>query len=211
MAKIVDLQSYRSRQLAERVFGPWEKRFGESYNDATVLRDLSNDALFRLAQPGDESTAAFYELVMGALDLGPADRFHYLDKAEQLRVVDLHLFLADHVRYELMRRLGWVVRYTGQRLSLMELIEELEEIEELLSGFVIIEVRGRGIGIIIDRVSRVVTIDVDSIQPPPQMLSGIGAEYIQGVTSGESGEFLIILDVSRLFNPRELSELDSLR
>lgn len=87
----------------------------------------------------------------------------------------------------------------------------LEEIEELLSGFVIIQVRGRGIGIIIDRVSRVVTIDVDSIQPPPQMLSGIGAEYIQGVAAGESGEYLIILDVARLFNPRELSELDSLR
>ena len=75
----------------------------------------------------------------------------------------------------------------------------------------IIQVRGRGIGIIIDRMSRVVTIDVDSIQPPPQMLSGIGAEYIQGVAAGESGEYLIILDVARLFNPRELSELDSLR
>ena len=129
MAKIVDLQSYRSRQLTERVFGPWEKRFGESYNDATLLRDLSNDALFRLAQPGDESTAAFYELVMGALDLGPADRFHYLDKAEQLRVVDLHLFLADHVRYELMRRLGWVVRYTGQRFPLTELIERIDQLK----------------------------------------------------------------------------------
>ena len=43
------------------------------------------------------------------------------------------------------------------------------------------------------------------------MLSGIGAEYIQGVAAGESGEYLIILDVARLFNPRELSELDSLR
>ena len=87
----------------------------------------------------------------------------------------------------------------------------LGEADELLSGFVIIEVRGRGIGIIIDRVSRVVTIAVDSVQPPPQMLSGIGAEYIQGVAPAEGGEYLIILDVSRLFNPRELSELDSLR
>ena len=90
-------------------------------------------------------------------------------------------------------------------------LEKANLVDELLSGFVIIEVRERGIGIIIDRVSRVVTIATDSIQPPPQMLSGIGAEYIQGVASGENNEYLIILDVSRLFNPRELNELDSLR
>ena len=90
-------------------------------------------------------------------------------------------------------------------------LEKANLMDELLSGFVIIEVRERGIGIIIDRVSRVVTIATDSIQPPPQMLSGIGAEYIQGVASGENNEYLIILDVSRLFNPRELNELDSLR
>ncbi len=129
MAKIVDLQSYRSRQVADRTFGPWKRRFGESYDAQTLVADLSHGTLFRLAQPGDESTAAFYELVMGALDLGQADRFYYLDKAEQLRVVDLHLFLADQVRYELMRRLGWVDRFAGQTLSLMELIERIDQLK----------------------------------------------------------------------------------
>ncbi len=131
MAKVVDLQSYRTRQVAERVFGPWKKRFGEAYGEQSVLADISNRTLFRLAQPGDESTAAFYELVMGALSLGPAEKFYYLDKAQQLRVVDLHLFLADHVRYELMRRLGWVKRYTGRKLTLMELIERVDQLKLL--------------------------------------------------------------------------------
>ncbi|KPJ77703.1 MAG: hypothetical protein AMJ54_06890 [Deltaproteobacteria bacterium SG8_13] len=129
MAKIVDLQSYRSRQIAERVFGPWKKRFGESYGEQTLLEDLSHATLFRLAQPGDESTAAFYELVMGALDLGPAEKFYYLDKAEQLRIVDLHLFLADQVRYELMRRLGWVKEFAVQKLAFMELIERIDQLK----------------------------------------------------------------------------------
>jgi hypothetical protein len=127
MAKVVDLQSYRTRQIAERVFGPWKKRFGESYDEQTLLTDLSHSTVFRLAQPGDESTAAFYELVMGSLDLGLADKFYYLDKAEQLRVVDLHLFLADQVRYELMRRLGWVKRYAVRKHTLMELIERADQ------------------------------------------------------------------------------------
>ena len=95
MTKIVDLKSYRTRQIIERIFGPWKRRFGEAYDEKTLLTDLSHHTLFRLAQPGDESTAAFYELVMGALGLGPADRFYYLDKGDQLRVVDLHLLLAD--------------------------------------------------------------------------------------------------------------------
>ena len=129
MTKVVNLQSYRSRQLAERVFGPWKRRFGEPYGEQTLLADLSDNALFRLAQPGDESTAAFYELIMGALDLGLADKFYYLDKAEQLRVVDLHLFLADQVRYELMRRLGWLQRYTGQKYRLLDLIGQVEQLK----------------------------------------------------------------------------------
>ena len=129
MAKIVDLQSYRSQQIAERVFGPWKRRFGETYGEQTLLKDLSQETLFRLAQPGDESTAAFYELVMGALDLGPAERFYYLDKADQLRVVDLHLFLADQVRYELMRRLGWVRQFAGRKFTFLELIERIDQLK----------------------------------------------------------------------------------
>lgn len=42
------------------------------------------------------------------------------------------------------------------------------------------------------------------------MLSGIGAEYIQGVIQNEDG-YLIILDIRRLFNPKELQKIIELR
>jgi purine-binding chemotaxis protein CheW len=84
------------------------------------------------------------------------------------------------------------------------------EESELLSGFVIIDIDGMKIGIIIDRVSRVVTIERTAIQPPPQMLSGIGAEYIQGVVRQDE-EYLIILNIRSLFNPRELQKIAELR
>jgi purine-binding chemotaxis protein CheW len=80
------------------------------------------------------------------------------------------------------------------------------EEDELLSGFVIIDVDGMKLGVVIDRVSRVVTIENDEIQPPPQMLTGIGAEYIQGVVRQEHG-YLIVLDTRNLFNPRELQKI----
>jgi purine-binding chemotaxis protein CheW len=84
------------------------------------------------------------------------------------------------------------------------------EDDELLSGFIIIDIDGMKLGVIIDRVSRVVTIEKDDVQPPPQMLSGIGAEYIQGVVRQEHG-YLIILAIRDLFNPKELQKIADLR
>ena len=84
------------------------------------------------------------------------------------------------------------------------------EEDELLSGFVILDIDGMKLGVIIDKVSRVVTIEKEEIQPPPQMVSGIGAEYIVGVVRQEKG-YLIILDIRVLFNPKELQKIAELR
>ncbi len=84
---------------------------------------------------------------------------------------------------------------------------ELSEEDELLSGFIIIDIMGMKLGIIIDKVSRVVTVDLNKMQAPPQMLSGIGAEYIQGVFNRDDG-YLIMLDIQRLFDPKELQQLE---
>ena len=84
------------------------------------------------------------------------------------------------------------------------------EEDELLSGFVILDIDGMKLGIIIDRISRVITIEKEDIQPPPQMLTGIGAEYIRGVVRQEHG-YLIILNIRDLFNPKELQKIAELR
>jgi purine-binding chemotaxis protein CheW len=84
------------------------------------------------------------------------------------------------------------------------------EDDELLSGFIILDIDGMKLGVIIDRVSRVVTIEKEEIQPPPQMITGIGAEYIKGVVRQEEG-YLIILNIRVLFNPKELQKILELR
>jgi len=85
----------------------------------------------------------------------------------------------------------------------------LEEGDEYLGGFIILNIEGNKLGIIIDRIARVVMVQQSEIQPPPQMISGIGAEYINGVVRQENG-YLIVLDIRRLFNPKELQKLASL-
>jgi purine-binding chemotaxis protein CheW len=78
---------------------------------------------------------------------------------------------------------------------------KLSEEDEMLSGFMIISIN--------DKVSRVMTIEKSEIQPPPQMIAGIGTEYIQGVVKENDG-YLIILDIMRLFDPKELQQLGNI-
>lgn len=82
----------------------------------------------------------------------------------------------------------------------------LSEDDALLSGFIIINLDGMQLGVVIDKVLRVVSIDKNQIQPPPQMITGIGSEYIQGVIHQDDG-YLIILDIRRLFDPNELQQI----
>jgi len=129
MAKVVDLQAYRTKTIVQRAFGPWRKRLDEAYDEKTRLADLSDQTLHLLAVPGERSSAAFYELIMGILDMGDPNRFYYLEKGQQLLVVDTHLFIADQVRFEMMHRLGWVAGYHCKQHRLLEMVQNVDELK----------------------------------------------------------------------------------
>jgi hypothetical protein len=130
MGKIVDLESYRIQAVEKRALRPWEKRFSRSFGRGVRLCDLSDDTLMTLAQPGEGSAGAYYDLIMAVFDLGEERNFSSLKKDEQLRVVDIHLFLADQMRFEMMRRLGWVAAFSAGDCPLVALITDFEEIRE---------------------------------------------------------------------------------
>ena len=77
---------------------------------------------------------------------------------------------------------------------------------EMEGGFIILDIEGSKIGIIIDKVERVVTIKEEDVKEPPQMLSGIGNEYIEGVVREDHG-YLIMLNTRKLFNASELQKI----
>lgn len=129
MTKVVDLKTYRLQAQEKRGFGPWQKRFSESYDSRTRLSDISDKTLYYLSQPGENSSNAYYELIMGILDLGLAVKFHYLNNRDQMRVVDIHLFLADQFRFEMMRRLDWILSFEGCNYSLLEMVQESDTIK----------------------------------------------------------------------------------
>lgn len=129
MTELVDLQAYRIKAVEQRGFRAWHKRFGETYGAKTKLADLSDSTLYILALPGEKTAVAFYELILGILGLGEALKFYYLPTTDQMMVVDIHLFLADQVRFELMRRLGWLTSFPGEKYTLIEMVQRFKEMK----------------------------------------------------------------------------------
>lgn len=84
-----------------------------------------------------------------------------------------------------------------------------EDDDEHVQGMMIIQIAGEKLGLIIDNVSRVVSIESDQIQPPPLTISSIGREYIRGVYNKDD-LYLVILDVTRIFDPAELKQLKTI-
>ncbi|MCP4686543.1 MAG: hypothetical protein GY859_00740 [Desulfobacterales bacterium] len=134
MAKIVNLRDYKNQAAAQRGFGPWRYRFGESFGPGTTPADLSDKTLYHLAMPGEDGAGAFYEFIMSVLEYHHYPSFDSLDKKRQLLVMDIHLFLADQVRFEVMRRLGWLENLPVDRFTLTEMVFAYDNVRSACKG-----------------------------------------------------------------------------
>ena len=123
MAEIVNLADRRRSLAAKRGFKGWERRFSRSFDVSTRIEDLSHETLGRLIGGGEESNSLLYDLIMGIKGLGPGLRFHFLAGAEKIGIVDIAVFLLDQLRFEAMRRLGWIDDYPGYHIPLVDLVE----------------------------------------------------------------------------------------
>lgn len=87
-------------------------------------------------------------------------------------------------------------------------LKKTKDENDFEGGFIILNIEGNEIGIIIDRVARVVSVNLSEVKEPPQMLSGIGTEYIHGVVQKEKDSgYLIMLNIRKLFNAKELQKI----
>ena len=79
-----------------------------------------------LATPGEENLYVFFDLVMGAMGLGGALRFRLddLETPTKLRIMDAAFTIMDRVRFEVMRRLGWVEEVPGEEIPLIALVQQ---------------------------------------------------------------------------------------
>lgn len=74
------------------------------------------------------------------------------------------------------------------------------------SRILVAEMDGRVVGLLVDAASEVLRLASDSIEPPPDMVSGIGIDYITGV--GKIGErIIILLDIKKVLNNGEWRQI----
>ncbi len=84
----------------------------------------------------------------------------------------------------------------------MEAVEHSSE-----SRIIVVEVSGRVIGFVVDRVHEVLRIDSSIVDPAPDMASASHSEYIQGVGK-LNDRLLILIDLEKLFGKHDLQQID---
>jgi purine-binding chemotaxis protein CheW len=103
-----------------------------------------------------------------------------------------------------------VINLRGQIIPVVDLRKRFNlnatEIDDD-SRIVVVEIVGNILGLIVDKVSEVLRIPVDSISPPPGIVAnGIGSEYIRGITN-HLEKMLILIDLKKVFDLQELETL----
>ena len=73
---------------------------------------------------------------------------------------------------------------------------------------IVTDIGSKRVGIVVDSVSEVLNIPVENVEDAPEMVAGIGTEYIQGVGKVDT-RLIILLDLSKVITSEEKQALDS--
>ncbi len=71
---------------------------------------------------------------------------------------------------------------------------------------VVVDIGGNIMGMIVDSVSEVLRLPSSTIEPPPEIVTGVNSEYIKGVAKLED-RLLIFLDLSRVIDVSEIAAM----
>lgn len=103
-----------------------------------------------------------------------------------------------------------VINLRGRIIPVMDLRKRfnMPTIEaSQMSRIIVVEVDGRTLGFIVDRVHQVLRIKPSIIEQAPGMVTSVESEYIEGIAKLED-RLLIMVDLHRLFSMKQLAELD---
>lgn len=134
MSSVVDLKRARLVKTVRRAFRNWATQFGEHFGIGTGFSDISMKTLVFLAKGNDQSAFYFFDLIMNLEGLGSGFEFNNLAPKEKLSVMDRYLFLLDRVRFEHMKRLGWLEDYPGDEMAFTDLVLNFEGLAPRLQG-----------------------------------------------------------------------------
>lgn len=128
MPPVIDMKEARLQKAVKRAFRNWASRFKEDFGMETRLSGISDLTLAYLAQGKDKGTFYLYDLVLNLKGFGSGFEFNELTAKKKMAVIDQYLFLLDQIRFECMKRLGWLQSYPGEDFTLVELVTRFERL-----------------------------------------------------------------------------------
>ncbi|MBC3889783.1 chemotaxis protein CheW [Acetobacterium paludosum] len=113
--------------------------------------------------------------------------------------------LPEYVRGIVSLR-GQIIPVIDIRLKFKKPFREYDE----KTCIIVVEIQDISVGIIVDAVLEVVTIQTEEIVPPPDINEGYGRKYIRGI-GVISNEVKLLLDCNKLLNNDEIQDLEQQR
>ena len=143
MPQVIDLEHGRLRIAVKKGFRNWAGRFKEEFGLETGLSEISFKTLSCLAQGKDRESFYLYDLIMNLQSLGSGFKFNELSPKKKMAIIDQYLFLLDRIRFECMKRLGWLESYPGEEFTLVELITRFDKLAPGLQAKIPVLSQGR--------------------------------------------------------------------
>ena len=102
-----------------------------------------------------------------------------------------------------------VINLRGKVIPIVDLRKrfglELKE-HDKNTRIVVVDIGGNIMGMIVDSVSEVLRLPANTVEPPPEIVTGINSEYIKGVAKLDN-RLLIFLDLSKVIDVTEMSNI----
>ena len=134
MAEVIDLEEARLLMAVKKGYRNWRKGFEEEFGTETRLSQISWKTLSYLALGSIKASFYLHDLIMSHKNMGSGLDFKNLSSTKKMAVVDQYLFLLDRMRFECMKRLGWLESYPGENLTLVELVTKFDDLAPTLQA-----------------------------------------------------------------------------
>lgn len=104
-----------------------------------------------------------------------------------------------------------VINLRGKIVSIIDLSKRLKiesSTRTKASRILIVEVEKKTVGLLVDAVTEILRIPPESIEPAPDIVTSVGAEYIMGVGKLPD-KLIILLDLKNILKTEEIKRLAS--
>ena len=105
-----------------------------------------------------------------------------------------------------------VINLRGQLIPIIDLRTRfaMHRAEHTKSTRIVVtEIGSKRVGIVVDSVSEVLNIPIEQVEEAPDMIAGVGTEYIQGVGK-VNDRLIILLDLTMVMTGEEKAQLESI-